>query len=182
MDACDRWPHERNLPTVGRDVCIQRMRLWSVQEGPLASGLSFVQSQHSQLCQPGCFKWNKVEKSTVSLSYIIHQVAITAADRTVYPTRPCVLSTSRGQRDFVAWLNPLSSLSHWTFMCAQWAVGMRLLTKRSELMIDEWVSGGLWLEWDKWRRRKRTWTGERKAQVRPRWAGCSCDAVYLTWL
>ncbi len=30
----------------------------------------------------------------LSLSYIIHQVAITAADRTVYPSRPCVLPAS----------------------------------------------------------------------------------------
>ena len=45
-------------------------------------------------CQPGCFKCRKAEKSTVSLSYAVHQVDITAADRTVYPRRPCVLPAS----------------------------------------------------------------------------------------
>lgn len=67
-----------------------------------ASGLSFVQLQHSWLTvlnpcpiRTGCLKYNsKVEKSTLSFSYIIHQVAITSVDRTVYPRRPCVLPAS----------------------------------------------------------------------------------------
>lgn len=101
VDACDRWPHESNLPTTSCDVHMQRIRLWLLEKGPTASGLSFTCLQHSwlpflnpRLCQPGCFKCKKVEKATVSLSYIIHQVAITAADRTVYPRRPCVLPAS----------------------------------------------------------------------------------------
>lgn len=80
-----------------------RIGLWLVQKPPMVSGLSFVLLHNSGLpslypcpCQPGCFKFKRVEKFTVSLSCVIHQAVSTAADRTVYPRRPCALPASAG--------------------------------------------------------------------------------------
>lgn len=91
------------------------------------------------LCQRGCFK--KVEKSTVSLSYIIHQVAITAADRKVYPSRPCVLPASAKVRvtvppDWTLSAQPLN-ISVCTACCRPWG-----FTERREWRID--VKRGVW--------------------------------------
>lgn len=135
-----------NLPTAGYDVHMQRMSLWLIEKGLTASDLSLASLQHNWLpflniclCQRGCFK--KVEKSTVSLSYIIHQVAITAADRKVYPRRPCVLPASAKVRvtvppDWTLSAQPLNILVC-TACCRPWG-----LTERREWRTD--VKRGVW--------------------------------------
>lgn len=95
VDLCDRWRHESNVPTGGWDVHMHIMRLQvkvhCVELQLLLCGfLSFL---NLCTCQTFFFFFlcKSVEISAVSLSYIIHQVAITAADRTVRPSRPYVL-------------------------------------------------------------------------------------------
>lgn len=105
----------------------------------------------------------------MSPSCIIHQGAITAADRTVYPTRPCVLSTPR---EVSMTLLPDGTLSAPT-VAPQPAV-INVCT-----LADRWVvSGRLWLEWEEWGRM----TGERKAPGKAQLAGSSSGALYLTLL
>lgn len=105
------------------------------------------------LCQPGCFTERRLKNPSATVHHSSSRHYCCRRDSLSHKAL-CIFDFKRGQCDLAAWVNPLHCFPPATeHLCAQSALGLL----SSEFRIDEWLSGGLWLELEEWKTCKWRW-------------------------